>query len=163
MIGRRKKKAAAKSVKAAAKSAGLGARALRNLRRGRAQQMMSAATAASALPLAGEVWLNHYKGSFANKLMWTPIVLLPGLGVVAAAAVRSERVAKTALPAMSVALVAEGVFGMYLHLRGVYRKPGGFQEPLYNLVMGPPFLAPGSLSLVGGIGLLATAMKREEW
>lgn len=156
MIGRRKRKAAAKTT-------GLAARALRNLRRGRAQQMMAGATAASAIPLAGEVYLNHYKGSFANKLMWTPIVLLPAVGMTAAGAVGSERVAKTALPVASAALVAQGAAGVYLHLRGVYRKPGGFQEPLYNLVMGPPVLAPGSLSLVGGIGLLAAVMRREEW
>jgi hypothetical protein len=45
---------------------GVGRRALRNLRAGRAQQMLSAATAASALPLAIEVFVNHYGGSFAS-------------------------------------------------------------------------------------------------
>ena len=39
--------------------------------------------------------------------------------------------------------------------------PGGFAEPTYNLVMGPPLLAPGSLCLVGALGLAAAIVKRE--
>ncbi|MEJ7569751.1 MAG: hypothetical protein WKF41_15985 [Gaiellaceae bacterium] len=46
-------------------------------------------------------------------------------------------------------------------IRGVRRKLGGFKEPLYNIVMGPPLLAPGSLVMVGAIGLLAAAVERE--
>ena len=48
-----------------------------------------------------------------------------------------------------------------LHARGVARKPGGFSEPMYNLVMGPPLLAPGSLVLVGGMAVMAALMRRE--
>jgi hypothetical protein len=43
----------------------------------------------------------------------------------------------------------------------VARKPGGFDEPLFNIVMGPPLLAPGSLALVGGMGLAAAVLGRE--
>ena len=50
---------------------------------------------------------------------------------------------------------------MITHVRGVARKPGGFDEPLFNIVMGPPLLAPGSLALVGGMGLAAAALGRE--
>jgi hypothetical protein len=46
-------------------------------------------------------------------------------------------------------------------VRGVAHKPGGFSEPTYNLVMGPPLLAPGSLILVGAIALLAAIAQRE--
>lgn len=56
---------------------------------------------------------------------------------------------------------ANGAIGTYTHLRGVYRKPGGFKEPTYNLVMGPPLLAPGSLVLVGAIAILAAVVGRE--
>ena len=51
---------------------------------------------------------------------------------------------------------------MYFHLRGIARKPGGFREPTYNLVMGPPALAPGALTMVGGLGLMAAVMRREK-
>jgi len=48
-----------------------------------------------------------------------------------------------------------------LHARGVHRRPGGFGEPTYNLVMGPPLLAPGSLGLIGAMGVLAAISRRE--
>jgi hypothetical protein len=138
-------------------------RALRNLRRGRAQQMVSAATAASALPLGVEVFVNHYSGSFANKWMWAPVGLLPALGAAGVAGVVSERAAHTWLPALSGATLLSGVAGTWFHGRGIARKPGGWSEASYNLVQGPPLLAPGSLSMVGGIGLVASVMRRERW
>ncbi|HMI71097.1 MAG TPA: hypothetical protein VK510_13960 [Solirubrobacteraceae bacterium] len=141
----------------------LARRALRNLRSGRAQQMLAAATAASALPLGLEVFVNHYGGSFANKWMWSPIALLPALGLSGAAAVRSERAAQTWLPATAALVVLDGAFGTFMHGRGIARKPGGWSEPTYNLVQGPPLLAPGSLTMVGGLGLLAATMRRERW
>ena len=71
------------------------------------------------------------------------------------AGVASERAARTWLPAFSALYMANGAAGVYLHLRGIARKPGGLREASYNLVMGPPLLAPGSLAMVGAIGLAA--------
>lgn len=138
-------------------------RALWNLRHGRAQQMFSVATAASALPLGLEVYVNHYGGSFSNKWMWAPVGLLPALGAAGLAGVRSPTVANTALPALGVATTATGLAGTYLHGRGVMRKPGGLSQAGYNLVQGPPLLAPGSLTMVGAIGIAAALMRRERW
>jgi hypothetical protein len=138
-------------------------RALRNLRSGRAQQMLAGATAASALPLGIEVFVNHYGGSFANKWMWSPVALLPALGMAGAAAVRSEQAARTWLPATAALVTANGAFGTFMHGRGIARKPGGWSEPTYNLVQGPPLLAPGALTMIGGLGLLAAVMRRERW
>ena len=74
----------------------------------------------------------------------------------------SERLARTALPLTSGLFAACGLIGTVLHLRGVMRKPGGLSdEPWYNLIMGPPLLAPGSLTLVGALGLVAPLTKRE--
>ncbi len=138
-------------------------RALRNLRSGRAQQMFCAATAASALPLGIEVFMNHYGGSFANKWMWSPVALLPALGVAGLAGVVDERAARTWLPGAAALVTANGLAGEYFHARGIARKPGGWSEPSYNLIQGPPLLAPGSLTMVGGIGLVAALMRRERW
>jgi hypothetical protein len=77
--------------------------------------------------------------------------------------VRSERAAHTVLPAVAGLTAFNGAFGTYMHGRGVARKPGGFHEASYNLVQGPPLLAPGSLTMVGGIGLVASLMRRERW
>jgi hypothetical protein len=136
-------------------------RAVHNFRRGRAQKLLAGVTAASALPLGVEIYLNHYGGSFGNKWMWTPVALTPALAAAGIAGVASPRAARTVLPAVAALTALDGVAGLYFHLRGVARKPGGFREPTYNLVMGPPALAPGSLAMIGGIGLAAAVARRE--
>ena len=138
-----------------------GRKAVRDLRRGRVQRSLAAATAASALPLGLEIWFEHFRGSFGDKWMWTPVVLSPVLAAAGAAAVRSERAATTVLPAVSALYCLDGLIGVYTHVQGVRKRPGGFSEPLYNIVMGPPLLAPGSLALVGGMGLVAAVARRE--
>jgi len=140
---------------------GLVERRVRDLRRGRAQKLLAAATAASAVPIGAEIYVNHYGGSFGNKWMWTPVVLSPALSAAGVAGVLSERAAKTVLPALSAVFFLDGAAGVYFHLRGAARKPGGFREATYNLVMGPPALAPGALTMVGGIGLAAALARRE--
>jgi hypothetical protein len=140
---------------------GLAGRALANMRAGRMQRTLAAATALSAPPLAFEIYLEHYKGSFGDKWMWTPVVLTPPLTAAAVAGVFSKRAARTALPVLSALYCLDGLVGVITHLQGVRKKPGGFSEPTYNLVMGPPLLAPGSLVLVGAFGLLAPLFERE--
>jgi hypothetical protein len=136
-------------------------RFVRNARSGRLQKLLSVTAAASALPLAFEVYLEHYKGSFGDRWEWAPLVCTPPLVAAGVAGVLSERAARTALPAASALYALNGIVGSVLHARGVQRKPGGFSEPTYNLVMGPPLLAPGSFTLVGAIGLLAAVVRRE--
>ena len=138
------------------------ARAQRNLLSGRFQKTLSALTAVSAVGLGFEIYLEHYKGSFGDKWMWTPIALTPPLTAAGVAGIFSERHARTTLPAVSALYALDGVIGVVTHVRGVARKPGGFAEPTYNLVMGPPLLAPGSLALVGGMGLVAALARREK-
>lgn len=136
-------------------------RGLWNLRRGRVQRSLALAAAASAPPLGFEIYLEHFKGSFGDKWMWTPIALSPALSIAGVAGFYSERAARTWLPAISALYALDGAIGVYTHVQGVRKKPGGFGEPTYNLVMGPPLLAPGSLLMVGAMGLLAPVMRRE--
>jgi len=139
------------------------ARAVRDVRTGRMQRLLSAATAAGTVPLTFEVYLEHYKGSFGDKWEWVPIALAPAVVAAGAAGVVYERAARTWLPLTSALYGACGVAGTVLHARGVHRRPGGFREPTYNLVMGPPLLAPGSLALIGAMGVLAGVVRRERW
>ena len=55
----------------------------------------------------------------------------------------------------------DGLAGIVTHVQGVRKRPGGFEEAHYNLVMGPPLLAPGSLCVVGALGLAAAIVQRE--
>lgn len=140
--------------------AGRAGRAARAVRAGHGrnrgkQQALSAVTAMSAAGLGMEIFFEHFRGSFGDKWMWTPIALSPALGVAGVAGVFSERAARTWVPVLSALYCADGMIGVITHIRGVARKPGGFSEPLYNMVMGPPLFAPGSLALVGGVGIAA--------
>jgi hypothetical protein len=134
---------------------------LGELRRGRAQKTLAAVTAFSALPLGLEIYFEHFRGSFGDKWMWTPVALSPLLTAAGLAGLRSQRAAQTVLPAVSALYCLDGLVGVYTHVQGVRKRPGGFSEPLYNVVMGPPLLAPGSLALVGGIGLASAFAARE--
>jgi hypothetical protein len=136
-------------------------RLLRNLRHGRAQRTLAGATALSALPLGLEIYFEHLRGSFGDKWMWTPVALSPLLTLAGLAGVRSRRAARSVLPAASALYCLDGLIGVYTHIQGVRKRPGGFSEPLYNIIMGPPLLAPGSLALVGGMGLAAAFADRE--
>ena len=136
-------------------------RLLENIRAGRLQRTLALSTAFSAPPLAFEIYLEHYKGSFGDKWMWTPIWLTPPLTAAGVAGVVSEKAARTALPAASALYLLDGLIGVWTHFQGVRKRPGGFGEPTYNLVMGPPLLAPGSLCMVGAFGLVAAIVKRE--
>jgi len=137
-------------------------RFLANLRQGRLQRTLALSTAFSAPPLALEIYLEHYKGSFGDKWMWTPLALTPPLTAAGIAGFFSERAARTWLPAVSALYALDGAIGTLTHLRGIQKRPGGFKELTYNLVMGPPPLAPGSLCLVGAMGIAAALMPREK-
>ncbi len=95
-------------------------------------------------------------------MMWWPVVVVPTLLPAGIAAVFSRRAAKTVLPLASAAVVVNGLQGTYLHLRGVGQRPGGWKLLGYNLEMGPPVFAPMLASLVGGMGLLAAVLRRED-
>jgi hypothetical protein len=133
----------------------------RNLRQGRIQKALSAGTAVGVSGLAFEIYLEHYKGSFGDKWMWTPLVLTPPVAAAGVGGVFSRRIATSWLPAVSALYALDGAIGVITHIRGVHRKPGGFSEPTYNLVMGPPLLAPAALCGVGALGMLAPLVKRE--
>jgi hypothetical protein len=136
-------------------------RLLGNIAAGRVQKLLAATVALSAPALGLEIYFEHYKGSFGDKWMWTPLVLTPPLTAAGAAGFASEKAARTALPTVSALYFLDGLAGIVTHIQGVRKRPGGFGEIPYNLIMGPPLLAPGSLCLVGGLGLAAAIVRRE--
>ncbi|HEY4603981.1 MAG TPA: hypothetical protein VIH08_06555 [Blastococcus sp.] len=133
--------------------------AIHDVRTGRFERTLSAMTAAGAAVTAGEIYLSHDKASFGNRMMWWPVIVVPAAMPAGIAAVFSRRAARTVLPLASAAIVANGLQGTYLHWRGIAQRPGGFT--LYNMESGPPMFAPLLASLVGGMGLLASVLRRE--
>jgi hypothetical protein len=136
-------------------------RLLRDIRTGRFERMLSGLTGVGALITAVEIYFEHDRASFGNKNMYLPVLLGP-MGLAAGiAGVFSKRAAKTALPAVSLLITANGVQGFVLHARGIAQRPGGWRLTRYNLEMGPPLFAPLLASMVGGMGLLAAILRRE--
>ena len=136
-------------------------RMVRNVRTGRFERSLSALTAASALVTGAEVYFEHYRASFGDPWMWSPVVLTPPLVAAGIGGALSRRWAKTVLPIAAGLYFANGLMGEYLHVRGIDRKPGGWSAASYNVPMGPPVMAPGLMSMVGGMGLLAAILRRE--
>ncbi|HVT64001.1 MAG TPA: hypothetical protein VHD81_02490 [Mycobacteriales bacterium] len=136
-------------------------RVVRNIETGRFERSLSGLTAIGSVITAAEIYLEHDRASFGNSMMWLPVALGPVGFAAGVAGVFSKRAAKTLLPLTSAAIVANGLQGTYLHLRGVGQRPGGWRLGKYNLEMGPPVFAPLLMTMVGGMGLLAAILRRE--
>ncbi len=133
----------------------------RRIEHGRFERSLSGLTAAGALVTGAEIWLEHDRASFGNRMMWIPVALTPMVAAAGVGGVVSKRAAKTVLPLTSALLVANGLQGTYLHVRGIAQRPGGWRFARYNTEMGPPLFAPLLASMVGGMGLLAALLRRE--
>ncbi len=136
-------------------------RMVRNVRHGRFERTLSLLTAAGSLVTAAEIYLEHDRAGFGNRVMWWPVLLGPVGAAAGVAGFASERMAKTALPLASAAIAANGLQGTYLHVRGIAQKPGGWSMARYNVELGPPLFAPLLVTMVGGTGLLAALLRRE--
>lgn len=132
------------------------------VRHGEFGRTLSVLTGVGSVVTAVEIFFEHDKASFGNRLMWLPIAMGPVGAAAGIAGVASKRLAKTALPLASAAIMANGLQGTYLHARGIAQKPGGWHNARYNMEMGPPLLAPLLVTMVGGMGLLAAILRREE-
>jgi hypothetical protein len=144
-----------------ARSAGVAAKAVHEVRTGRFERSLAGLAAAGAAVTAAEIFTEHDGASFGNKMMWWPIAIVPTIVPAGIAAVFSRRAAKTVLPIASAIVVANGVQGTFLHWRGILQKPGGRANLVYNIEMGPPAFAPLLAAMVGGMGLLAALLRRE--
>lgn len=133
-----------------------------DLREGRFQKHMAVATAVSAFFSGFEAWYSHYKNNFRYKAQWTPVVIAPLLMASAIGASQNRKAAHTLLPAVSALALLDGGVGFFYHARGVARRPGGLQKPVYNLIYGPPVFAPLLFAACGFLGLLASLLRREK-
>jgi hypothetical protein len=137
-------------------------RFLADVEHGRFERSLSGLTAGAALVTGAEIFLEHDRASFANRMMWLPVILTPFVSAAGVGGVFSKPVAKTVLPAVSALALVNGLQGTYLHVRGIAQRPGGWRYARYNAEMGPPLFAPLLFAMVGGMGLLAAVLRRED-
>lgn len=136
--------------------------ALDHIQRGCFQRSMCLLVAGSSLVSTLEVGYEHYKGSYSNPVMYTPVTLGAALTVASATGVFSRSAATTWMRWLSYMTLADGVIGFCFHIRGVARKPGGWRMPVTNIVMGPPLFAPLLFGTSAYLGVIASYLQREE-
>ena len=134
---------------------------VQDIREGRFQRQMIAATMVSACFSGFEAWYSHYKNNFRYQAQWTPVVIAPLLIAAGARALKNPRTAQTWLPAISAIAMLDGAAGFVYHARGVTRRPGGLKKPLYNVIYGPPVFAPLLFAACGFLGILASLLRRK--
>src|SRR5215472_15381844 len=136
--------------------------ALEHLRQGCFQRSLCFVVATTSVASGLEVGYEHYKGSYSNPVMYTPVALSAALAGSGLLGVFSRRGACTILRWVSVVTLADGIAGFFFHVRGVARKPGGWSLPVTNIVMGPPIFAPLLFGTSAYLGLMASYLRREE-
>jgi hypothetical protein len=136
--------------------------ALEHLRQGCFQRSLCLIVATTSVASGLEVGYEHYKGSYSNPVMYTPVVLSEALAGAGLLGTFSRVAARTVLRWVSVVTLADGIIGFFFHVRGVARKPGGWSLPVTNIVMGPPIFAPLLFGTSAYLGLMASYLRREE-
>jgi hypothetical protein len=136
--------------------------AVDHIQHGTFQRSMSLLVAGTSVVSGLEVAYEHYKGSYSNPVMYTPVVLSGVVAAAGAAAFFSGRMARTFLRWASYTTLADGVIGFGFHVRGIARKPGGWRLPVTNIVMGPPIFAPLLFGTSAYLGVIASYLQREE-
>jgi len=132
------------------------------VREGQFQRAFSLVAGFSALLSGLEVTYEHYKGSYSQRVMYSPVLASGALFGAGVAGAVSGRAARSVLPLVSAITVVDGLVGFTFHLRGVARKPGGWRIPVMNVVMGPPVFAPLLFAISGYIGLVASLLRRAD-
>ena len=108
----------------------------------------------SYLLLATESGYNHWIGNYANKVMFTPVVLGPIMALVHTGAAAHVRLARTFEGGLSLLAVLGGPVGLGFHVLNISKRSGGFRWQ--NFFYGPPLAAPLQLSGQGLLGLLVS-------
>ena len=132
------------------------------IREGRFQRSLSLLTAVTSIVSGLEVAYEHYRGSYSRRVMYTPVILSVLLGAAGVAGFFSRRAARTVLRLVSAVTLIDSVIGFYFHVRGIYRKPGGWRLPMTNMIMGPPIFAPLLFGTSAYLGLIASYLQKEE-
>ena len=132
-----------------------------DIREGRFQRSLCLIAGTASLISGLEVSYEHYKGSYGQRIMYTPVILSGALFASGIWGFFSGAAARTVLRTVSAITAGDCVVGFCFHARGIQRKPGGWRLPLTNIVMGPPIFAPLLFGTSAYLGLIASFLQRE--
>ncbi len=131
-------------------------------RRTLSKRSLALITAFSSLLSGLEVTYEHYIGSYSQQIMYTPVFISLALVITGIGGAFNRWMARIALPIVSLLTILDGAVGFFLHIRGIQRKPGGWRIPIFNIVMGPPLLAPLLFAISGFLGLITPFLRHED-
>jgi hypothetical protein len=133
-----------------------------HIREGRFQRSLSALAGVSSVLAGAEVAYEHYRGSYGQQIMYTPVALGGAMTIAGIWGAFSKRAVRTVLRWTSAITLLDGLVGFCFHIRGIARKPGGWRLPVANIIMGPPIFAPLLFGVSAYLGLIASFLRPEE-
>ncbi len=133
-----------------------------HIREGRFQRSLSLLAGLSSILSGLEVAYEHYRGSYGQRVMYTPVILSGALTAAGVWGSIDRRVARSLLRGVSAITLVDSGIGFLFHVRGIQRKPGGWRVPVANIIMGPPIFAPLLFGVSAYLGLLASFLRSEE-
>ena len=98
-----------------------------HIREGRFQRSMALLAGASSVLAGLEVSYEHYRGSYGQKVMWTPVVLSGAMTGGRHLGFLQQVGRPHVLRWTSAVTLLDSVVGFFFHVRGIARKPGGWR------------------------------------
>ena len=123
-----------------------------------AARRLNRAAGTLALSVLADSAVEHYRGSFENKAMYTPLVVASLSLAASAHGLCDQRAAAHGARDTIYALAGiAGLVGVGFHLRNIGKREGGFSW--LNLFYAAPVGAPVALSLCGLLGFAAERVR----
>ncbi len=123
-----------------------------------AAQRLNRAAGTLAFSVLFDSAIEHYRGSFHNKAMYTPLVVSSLALAVSAHGVNDKRSEMHRLrDAIYIAAALSGAIGSGFHIYNVSKEPGGIDWQ--NVFYGAPLGAPAAIALSGVLGAAAERIR----
>ncbi len=127
----------------------------------RAARRLNRAAGVLATSVLLDSAVEHYRGSFANPAMYTPLAVSALTLAVSAHGLADKRPrAHLARDTAYVLAAATGVVGTGFHVYNILKRPSGLAWQ--NLFYGAPLGAPAAISLAGLLGAAAERVRNNE-
>ena len=124
----------------------------------RAGRDLNRAAGLLALSVLLDSGVEHYRGSFKNKAMFTPLVVSSLALAVSAHGLRDDRNATHRVRDIVYLMTGlTGVAGSGFHLYNILKRSGGFSWQ--NLFYGAPLGAPFAIAMAGAFGKAGEAIR----
>jgi hypothetical protein len=125
-----------------------------------AARAFNRSSALLALSVLADSGIEHYRGSFANKAMYTPLISsLLSLAAGLHGSAESDACKHPVRNVIYLSAASAGIAGTGFHLYNITKRPGGVGW--HNLFYAAPIGAPMALLLSGALGAVAERLRDE--